>query len=391
MDEKETHFANAERKPQQVLKVELEKVLNNSVVTELLYVLSGVVMIINDDRQILTANKSFLQMAGIDSPQELLGLRPGEVLDCVHAHDHAGGCGTGQACASCGAALAIVTSLCTDKPVERYCALQIRKNGQPFDLYLRVIATPIHVFPDEAMILVCMQDVTSEHKRANLERIFYHDINNLITALLSLTFLISEKSPKADNSDYLGRLQNICDRLAQEVAIQQLLTNHSGAGIVQHNRRVSVKEIMDELSAIYMHHPKALLRRISFPRNPSGQLESDPGLIVRILGNMLTNALEATSEGGEIVLALHQTEQETGFTIWNDQHIPESIQPRIFQRHFSTKDGFERGLGTFAMKLLGEQILGGRVEFTTSPAEGTSFTLWLPDKQDSVESSNPDP
>jgi sensor histidine kinase regulating citrate/malate metabolism len=49
----------------------------------------------------------------------------------------------------------------------------------------------------------------------------------------------------------------------------------------------------------------------------------------------------------------------------------------MFQRNFSTKDGMGRGLGTYSMKFLGEEILGGRVSFTSDPENGTTFSLRL--------------
>ena len=60
------------------------------------------------------------------------------------------------------------------------------------------------------------------------------------------------------------------------------------------------------------------------------------------------------------------------------QAIPDAVAPRVFQRFFSTKPGSGRGLGGFAVKLLGERYLKGRVTFTTSPAEGTTFRVRLP-------------
>lgn len=41
-----------------------------------------------------------------------------------------------------------------------------------------------------------------------------------------------------------------------------------------------------------------------------------------------------------------------------------------------TKEAF--GMGTFSMKLFGEQILGGRISFKSSKTDGTTFTFVLP-------------
>ena len=52
--------------------------------------------------------------------------------------------------------------------------------------------------------------------------------------------------------------------------------------------------------------------------------------------------------------------------------------PRIFQRSFSAKADPGHGLGTYSMRLFAEQYLGGKVTFTTSKDEGTTFSLVLP-------------
>ena len=93
---------------------------------------------------------------------------------------------------------------------------------------------------------------------------------------------------------------------------------------------------------------------------------------------MLTNAFEATETGGEVRLWFELDEEWCGFCVWNEKCIPDEIRLRIFQRNFSTKQGTGRGLGTYSMKLFGEQFLKGKVDFETSPQKGTVFRLTLP-------------
>ncbi|MBD3287645.1 sensor histidine kinase, partial [candidate division KSB1 bacterium] len=66
------------------------------------------------------------------------------------------------------------------------------------------------------------------------------------------------------------------------------------------------------------------------------------------------------------------------FCVWNKSAIPDDVTHRIFQRHFSTKNEPGRGLGTFSMKFFGEKCLNGKVDFTTSENEGTTFRIRLP-------------
>lgn len=59
--------------------------------------------------------------------------------------------------------------------------------------------------------------------------------------------------------------------------------------------------------------------------------------------------------------------------------MPQSVKDQIFNRSFSTK-GAGRGVGTYSIKLLGERYLSGKVSFTSTPDEGTTFSIKLPIK-----------
>ena len=89
-------------------------------------------------------------------------------------------------------------------------------------------------------------------------------------------------------------------------------------------------------------------------------------------------ALEATEEGGHVKLNLAHDRDSITFSVWSHRFIPEKVAQRVFQRHFSTKQGYGRGLGTFSMKLFGEEYLKGRVHFETSAVDGTTFRVVLP-------------
>jgi len=93
---------------------------------------------------------------------------------------------------------------------------------------------------------------------------------------------------------------------------------------------------------------------------------------------MVVNALEASRVGGTVEVRYAFRPGQHRFTVHNAGAIAEDVAPRIFQRSFSTKDQPGHGLGTYSMRLLAEQYLGGQVTFTTSAAQGTTFRLVLP-------------
>jgi sensor histidine kinase regulating citrate/malate metabolism len=69
-------------------------------------------------------------------------------------------------------------------------------------------------------------------------------------------------------------------------------------------------------------------------------------------------------------------DEKLKFSVHNTKFITRDIEMQVFMRTFSTK-GPQRGLGTYSMKILGEQSLGGTVDFTTSETEGTTFFIIL--------------
>jgi signal transduction histidine kinase len=93
---------------------------------------------------------------------------------------------------------------------------------------------------------------------------------------------------------------------------------------------------------------------------------------------MLLNALEATNEGGRVVFRTLVGKSQLEWQVWNSAVIPESIQLRVFQKYFTTKHDDGRGLGTYAMKLFGEDCLGGKVSFRSAVGKGTTFSFSLP-------------
>ena len=107
-------------------------------------------------------------------------------------------------------------------------------------------------------------------------------------------------------------------------------------------------------------------------------LKSDSVLLIRCLGNLVKNALEAVNPQANVYLYSKREENSVLFCVKNDGIIPQNIQLQIFQRSFSTKAASGRGIGTYSVKLLVEQYLNGKVSFKSNPELGTVFSIRVP-------------
>jgi signal transduction histidine kinase len=56
--------------------------------------------------------------------------------------------------------------------------------------------------------------------------------------------------------------------------------------------------------------------------------------------------------------------------------IPEELQPRVFDLHFTTKDDGS-GIGLAVVQQI-VRLHGGRIRLRSTPGEGTQITLQLP-------------
>lgn len=372
-----TFFAAPERVSPAELSLQVKLASEDSLLSALLHSISGMLAIVNEQRQVIAINDNLLQALGITDPATCLGLRPGEILKCVYAHDEPAGCGTTRMCATCGAAVAMVASLTENKPIERTCAMTTGVDGKTSNISLLIQSSPVHI-DGKRYLLLFLQDITVQEKRAALERTFFHDINNILQMLLSASELLKMREP----SRLATNINDATVRLVREVEIQRLLMNNDSGPLATAWRDVQVSEIIQSLQAFFADHPVARGKHLvvaELTDNPV--LTTDIALVMRVLSNMVLNAFEATDPDGIVIITAEQDKASTSFHVWNNRPIPDSIRERVFQRNFTTKDGPGRGIGTYSMKLFGEDFLGGKVGFTSSLTDGTIFTLTLPVSQ----------
>lgn len=373
----DSHFAPAERKDDGEIQRELESISNNPVIDTLLKSVAGLLAVLNENRQILAVNDEFLKMLGVDNAGGLLGLRLGEVVGCDHAHDMPGGCGTSRFCATCGAAIAMVVALEKGRTEERECIIEIGADDKRADLHLRVKSYPMQ-FHGQSLVLLFMQDITAQQRKAAMERVYFHDVENIILAL-GQTIEEFDHEDELSLRRFVTHIRKLAWRLGKEVEVQRVISDVDFGEFEYAMRGVSVHRVFQELRSVFSDQPVAKGKDVGIPVDvPDQIIKTDLALLVRVLASMLTNALEATDWGGKVRLWLEQTETGLAFCVWNNKAIPKNVARRIFERNFTTKTEAGRGFGTYSMKLFGERYLKGKVSFKTSVSTGTIFRLELP-------------
>jgi hypothetical protein len=369
----QTYFAPAERAEPRLLRERARQAVEDPVIRVVLEAMRGHVLIVDGRRQILAANGELLDMLGASSGFQLIGSRPGEVLECWHAAQGPGGCGTARGCRYCGAVIALLTAQSLRTSTAGECTIATRQSSGVRCVDFRIKVTPLWL-GGEQVYAVVLHDVTAEHRRRALERLFIHDVRNVMTGLVGWSELFADSNP----SEAAEQVVKLTRQLQRELESHYVIQAAESGELEVAPSQVDVGGLLDRVVSMYRAHRCAARRTlVAEPTGAPAVIATDETLLVRVLGNMVKNALEAVSPGGEVTVGFHQTDEASVFWVHNPGVMPPDVADRVFRERFSTK-GAARGLGTHAIRLLGEQYLGGRVDFTSSAERGTRFSLALP-------------
>jgi hypothetical protein len=371
-------FAPAERCDLDVVLQQRQVFVSNPLALVMLDSMLGPAVVINAQRQIVVANRQFLEVIGAGAAGAVLAQRPGEALGCVHASERPGGCGTSEHCATCGAVAAILSTWKTHTETTNECRLCTHAGAGGGALDFRAKTSFISVDGTD-FVVFALQDISSEKRRHILERVFFHDVLNVCGGVHGLAeLLLTDGLDAGTEQEFKHDVYRLSGAVIDEITgHRQMLAAERGELKVDLSD-VSARDVLDEVIAIYRHHQVAEGRGLECGPCDPLWLRTDATLLRRVLGNLIKNALEATPSGGTVLVSACGEPDEVRISVRNPGAMPERARLQMFQRSFSTKGGEGRGVGTYSVKLFGERYLGGRVSFTSDQAAGTCFTVTLP-------------
>lgn len=360
--------ASAERSDMFQLMNEHNYFKNQDLLNYFLDSLPNIVLVLNKNRQTIFANKALKQVLNYKGI-EYIGKRPGELFNCKNAELTEGGCGTSEFCRTCGAVAAILRSLDGYSDVQE-CRISTI-SGDALDLR---VWTNYFDLNSSRFTIFSMWDITDEKRRKMIERIFFHDVLNTAGGIKGFIELLKDASPD-EIKEFESIIKGLADKLIDEIKAQRELTLAELNELSVNKLLCNTHNILSEVYYLYINHPVAKNKEINvLYEDQNIFFESDPLLIRRVLNNMVKNALEAVDDGETVTMASKTEGNTITFSVHNPGVIPKDAQLQIFLRSFSTK-GTGRGLGTYSMKLLTERYLKGKIDFTTSIEEGTTFHL----------------
>ncbi len=187
---------------------------------------------------------------------------------------------------------------------------------------------------------------------------------------------------KADFEKALDRIDSSTDRARRitQQLLQVVKTQSSEAVDPANMKEVDLRKLVGECIALV--ELEASYKKINISLETSGEtpiVQTDPYQLAQVLLNLLTNAIQATGEGGRICVAVHASQKQAEVTIQDTGcGIPKEHLDKIFEPFFSTKTAGEgTGMGLYISRNIVSK-LGGKMTVESQPGKGTAFIISLP-------------
>jgi signal transduction histidine kinase len=143
-----------------------------------------------------------------------------------------------------------------------------------------------------------------------------------------------------------------------------------------HLRDVDLAELIGQASALLSPQAKAANVALEVEAQ-AARMRGDPDLLMQMLLNLVTNAMEAMKQGGRVALRSAASPEGPLLEISDTgPGIDPKLREKIFDLYYTTKPGGS-GIG-LAMAYRAVQLHNGNIGYTSEPGRGTTFHIQFP-------------
>lgn len=209
-----------------------------------------------------------------------------------------------------------------------------------------------------------------------------HDLRNPLSAIVTGARLLENQTTDPGQLRTIARMVSSSQRMTN--MIEQLLDltrvrSGGGVGFVQAPEPVAVDALVrrsvDELASTHPQH------KIVVETTPDAMAMGDGERLLQLFSNLVANALHHGDTNQLISISVSVDARHVVVSIHNGGVIPDEVRAKLFDpfRERDRTAARSRGLGLGLF--IAQQIAlahTGRVEVSSSAAEGTRFSVYLP-------------
>jgi two-component system, sensor histidine kinase and response regulator len=220
--------------------------------------------------------------------------------------------------------------------------------------------------------------------REEVEAISRHDLKNPLTAILWAASIILESPEMAERDRALARTITDSGRKILEMVNRTIdLVKMERGTYVLKVAYVDVLRLARQVADAQVRNAERngggidiLLDGAPPAVSDTFVVKGEELLVYSMLGNLVTNAVEASPEGSRVVVSLTRG-QRGMISIHNAGCIPEAIRPRFMEKFATSGKERGNGLGAYSARLIAT-TLGGETSWESTAEKGTTITVRLP-------------
>jgi len=214
-----------------------------------------------------------------------------------------------------------------------------------------------------------------------------HELNNPLSNVSSSAQILAEDLDELDKDFKKGLINQIMEQSDRARDIVRTLLEFSR--ITEFTwQELSLQELFQKTITLLRGQIASNIEiNLDIPKEL--KITVDKQRMQQVFLNLLKNAIDVIGENGKIWISCYEIirkendRREIEILIEdNGPGIPAEIRDKIFDPFFTTKDvGHGSGLGLFIVHDIIE-MHGGSISVESRTGQGTTFVIWLPDRQD---------
>jgi two-component system sensor histidine kinase BaeS len=249
---------------------------------------------------------------------------------------------------------------------------------------------PVHSADELGELAQAFNQMSADLAHANQSRRqmtadIAHDLRNPLTVIGGYLESLQDGILKP-TSERFQVMQAEVQHLQRLVDDLRTLSMADAGELAIHRQPIAPKELLERVASAYHCQADGQSINLKVEVEPDlPEINVDPERMEQVLGNLISNALRYTPEGGEVSLSAKlPIDRAEGSLIVsvedNGSGIPPEILPHIFERSYRgdpSRSGNESGLGLAIAKSIVE-LHGGSISVTSSLGRGSQFliTIW---------------
>ncbi len=206
-----------------------------------------------------------------------------------------------------------------------------------------------------------------------------HDLRNPLQSIIGEVYLAQEELRQLPDSVQKSSLQESIQMIADQISYMDKIVSDLQTFVKPVEVHKGIIPLKEFISAVLAQTDlrKNIKTRLQM-ENDFLTANADPLLLKRVLINLVTNAVQAMPNGGNLTVRVQPKNGRKVEIIVEDTGvgIPEEIRPKIFTPLFTTK-AKGQGFGLAVCKRVIE-AQGGTIDFESQVNKGTKFILNLP-------------